>query len=312
MTVELSGLKALTGEPLDGQLVVKGGETPVARAVTIIPAPQPSAPWPLVILVIAAVALVGLPLIVWGWAARQNTESHLRGPAPGPKWSFDSWATTFTAVGAIFGTVLGKLTLPTVPSQIDENTLVQLNLFFGALLAVGPFIFVAARRKPLKDDSEVDTVRKALEGAKAECAKPSENGNNKSRKKADEKVRSAEKRLDEIESVRLGLWGYSPMLLAAYSITAAAVFGELAAVTLLVTEVTKGGWDALVIVAAALLALFAAWYFVFTSYEQVSKDWLKDAQDAEKKAKQPLKVTMVDTTETVRLPASRAKFARLP
>jgi hypothetical protein len=79
--------------------------------------------------------------------ARAKKKGHLLlKKAPGPKWGFDSWATTATAVGAILGTVLGGATLPEVPHEIDKQSLVALNLLFGGLVVLAPFVFQAIRK----------------------------------------------------------------------------------------------------------------------------------------------------------------------
>ncbi len=142
--VGLKGLSKLKRDPVEGQLIVLGGPEPVARAFSITPAPEPSHDWPAWILwgsLFTFLALIGFVLV----RARKDLRL-LRKSAPGPKWSFDSWATTLTAAGAILGTVLGSATLPEIPRQIGKDELVGLNLLFGALVVVGPFIFQALRR----------------------------------------------------------------------------------------------------------------------------------------------------------------------
>jgi hypothetical protein len=103
-------------------------------------------------LVLAAFAF--LATVIWAclWCPGKLTKQ-----APGPKWGFgSSWTTNLTAVGATLGTVLGAATLPDVPSQIDKDTFVQLNLGFGLLVVIAPFLFHALRwpiRKTAMDDN---------------------------------------------------------------------------------------------------------------------------------------------------------------
>lgn len=78
--------------------------------------------------------------------------------APGPKWSFASWATNITAVGAGFGTVLASISLPKHPHPLDQHALVSLSLFFGLLVLAGPFIFQAIRN-PTKSPVDQDADR---------------------------------------------------------------------------------------------------------------------------------------------------------
>jgi hypothetical protein len=146
VAVTLSGMKKLKKDAVDGQLVVTGGAAPVARAVSITPAPQPSRNWPLTIFWLTVGVFAGLAVVVAVWARIKGKGGYLGKLAPGPKWSFTSWATTLTAVGALLGTVLGSITLPEVPRQIDKDTLVKLNLLFALLLVIGPFVFQAIRR----------------------------------------------------------------------------------------------------------------------------------------------------------------------
>jgi hypothetical protein len=67
----------------------------------------------------------------------------LKTAAEPPKWEFDSWATTLTAIGGVFAVVLGEVTFPEVPSQVSKDELVNLNILFGGLVLLGPFLFVA-------------------------------------------------------------------------------------------------------------------------------------------------------------------------
>jgi hypothetical protein len=143
--VTLTGLEKLT-DPVEGVAVIAGGGLPVSRSVTITPATQPAAPWPEILAIGCFGAMAILAMCIVGKAHRDHRLSALAKHAPGPKWSFESWATTTTAIGAVLGTVLGAATLPTVPRQIDKDTFVRLNLLFGALVVVGPFVFQAIRR----------------------------------------------------------------------------------------------------------------------------------------------------------------------
>ncbi|HEY4897892.1 MAG TPA: hypothetical protein VII01_17620, partial [Solirubrobacteraceae bacterium] len=150
-----TGLKALS-EPVSGQIVIRGGATPVAQSATVSPALQPSADWPLLIVIIgfgsAALFFGGLATAV----ASKKGLSWLGNSAPSPKWSFESWATHLTAVGALLGTVLGTASLPETPTQIDKTSLVALSLLFGALVVVAPFVFEAIQRptQPTSAESE--------------------------------------------------------------------------------------------------------------------------------------------------------------
>lgn len=141
ITVQFSGLNDLT-EAVTGQLVVSGGEAPIAQSVEVVP-PPPDSSWPAILIFGSLAATVLAAMFVIG-AMKQN-RSRLWNAAPNPKWSFSSWATTLTAAGAVLGTVLGQATFPTVPVNISKAELVNLNIFFGLVLVVGPFLFEVLR-----------------------------------------------------------------------------------------------------------------------------------------------------------------------
>lgn len=130
-----------------GLVVITGGAKPLTRTVEITPKLKPARNWahdiPLYSLGVgAALALIS---VVWILVVTRGL-GRLFNPAPGPKWSLSSWATNLTAAGAVLGTTLASVTLPDVPAQIDKDTLVTLNIFFGVLLVAGPFAFQGLRR----------------------------------------------------------------------------------------------------------------------------------------------------------------------
>jgi hypothetical protein len=147
--ITLLGLQHLSGEPLDGQLVLTSSDMPIARAISIVPAPQPWTNWPQAF-IFASVAVAGfVALAVMLWAVLAGNFTKLGGPAPGKNWSFAGWLGPMVAVGTIFTTVLGTATLPTAPSQISKDSLVQLNLLFVLVLAAAPYIVQTIRRPNL-------------------------------------------------------------------------------------------------------------------------------------------------------------------
>ncbi|HEY1833396.1 MAG TPA: hypothetical protein VGG08_03080 [Solirubrobacteraceae bacterium] len=140
--LEFTGLKALS-EAVSGELVINGGAKPVAQSVEVMPALQPSASWPALIVGVSLGLALLLIAIVALSVGRIKGWQRLGEPAPPPQWSFESWATHLTAVGAVLGTVLGSASLPATPRQIDKTSLVSLSLLFGALVVVAPFVFQA-------------------------------------------------------------------------------------------------------------------------------------------------------------------------
>lgn len=145
VSVSFIGLETLRTEA-GGDVIVTGGDKPVARAVAFVPAPQPAADWATIIVIGALVSIVVLVVAIVVVASLKKKLSKLGNAAPGPKWSFESWATTLTALGAVLGTVLGGASLPAVPREISKDTLIALNLLFGALVIVAPFVFQVIRK----------------------------------------------------------------------------------------------------------------------------------------------------------------------
>jgi hypothetical protein len=95
--------------------------------------------------VIGIAALIALLLVV----IRYFTKLYdLRTPMGNAKWKFDeSWASTFTAVGAVFGTVLGAGLLPDTPNLLGKAQFAGLNVFFGTVVVLSAFLFSAIRGK---------------------------------------------------------------------------------------------------------------------------------------------------------------------
>jgi hypothetical protein len=248
--VLLSGFKQLRHEKVEGQLLVRSPETSITRSVTITPAPQPTLPWPQVMFAVALVSLIGLLVTACfraaAWAKtfdpNPGWRAMLKGRAPGPDWTYIGQATAFTTVAGLLGAVIGAVTLPDVPRQIDKETLVRLNLIFAAVLAVGPFVFQALRyvhpEVPLSGQGAYQ---------------------------------------DAIDS---GIWGSKGLLLFCYSLTGAAAVGEIGSLTLLGWELTDGtGWVVLVVIVGALLGCLALRYMRNAFDGQLAHDWLDEARD---------------------------------
>jgi hypothetical protein len=143
--VTFSGIDGLSTK-VSGALVVSAGGVPAVHSVSISPALDPSANWAEAIAIGSLLAMVALAAAIAVRAWRKKQLESLGKKAPGPKWSFSSWATTMTATGAVLGTVLAAATFPESPQEVDKDTLVGLNLLFGALVVVAPFLFQAMRR----------------------------------------------------------------------------------------------------------------------------------------------------------------------
>jgi hypothetical protein len=146
LTVMLAGLSPVD-KKASGQLVIKSDPTLLATPISITPGLHAAADWGTVVPAasVGLMVLIALAILV---RTRKKPEwrSAFGGRAPGPKWTFSSWASTFTAAGAVLGTVLGAVTVPG-GKQIDKETLVRLNVLFGGLTVVAPFIFQAIRSR---------------------------------------------------------------------------------------------------------------------------------------------------------------------
>jgi hypothetical protein len=257
VVVRLSGLKELTGDPVEGQLILYGEEGKVlgARSVSITPAPpEPSADWPKVFFWggLVAFCVFGLTalitLAVRNGGPRKLWDA-LTDSAPGPDWTFDGWSGKLAAVGGLLAVVLGAITLPAVPSEVSKDTLVQLNVVFVALLAVGPFIFYALRRRKVRPSWD-------------EALKPE-------------------------DMQKKGVWGIKGFLLLSYVITAVAVIGQIGALTLLGWEL-MGSWVVPVII-GGLLAALAFRSFSLVTCEQADARWDEKATAPPVPGEEPLK-----------------------
>jgi hypothetical protein len=141
VTLTFSGLKGLS-ESATGQIVVTGPAPTISQAAEVDPVLQPGASWPAIVIgaSLAAALLLSLALM----PSRPNL-GVLKTAAPGPKLSFESWATTLTAAGAIGVTVASGVVFPTFPEQITKQGVLNLGIFFAALVVLAPFVFEALR-----------------------------------------------------------------------------------------------------------------------------------------------------------------------
>jgi hypothetical protein len=261
LNVRLKNLAQLTGDPVDGQLILfadNNGAVLGAAPVSITPAPQPSADWPVVFFWVGAglfvvFSVVALVTVARARAANVSLGDALAASAPGPDWTAEGWSGKLAAIGGLLAIVLGAVTLPSVPREISKDTLVQMNVIFVVLLAVGPFIFYALRRR----------TPPASWGGKVG--------------------------LPDLE--KKGVWGHKAWILLSYAITAVAVSGQIGALTLLGCEITDGTfWHAIVIASGAVLALLTWRSFLVITYAQANVDWDEIAQAQPAPGDVPLQV----------------------
>ena len=229
MTLTFRGVGDLK-EPVSGAVVVEDGSAASAREVTITPQFEPTRDWPATLVIVSFVIAAVVVLVVGSC----NFGS-LGKKAPGPSWTFDSYATTLTALGGLLAAVLGDVTFPERPERVDEDTVIALSLLFAALVVAGPFLFQALRN-PAVSPADAD-----------------------------------------------GMWGFNATLLLACGVTFAAVLGQLMTLALLTTElVDDRTWTTVALVAFALGAASAVYYFVVTAAGLSSTNWEQIAENAQK------------------------------
>lgn len=98
-------------------------------------------------LIIFGSFVLGAGLSAWrAWRLRPMLGYKLATPG----WDFSkSWASTFTVIGALLGTILASTVLPDSPQRLSKETLAAMNLFFGIAILVAPFLF-AVTESPVK------------------------------------------------------------------------------------------------------------------------------------------------------------------
>jgi hypothetical protein len=104
-------------------------------------------------------------------AFRLRTRLNYRLATPG--WEFSkSWASTFTVVGAVLGTILASSVLPDPPEHFSKETLAGMNLLFGVAILVAPFLFAATERAQAvtKDGSQQIEGQGTVAGYLLACA----------------------------------------------------------------------------------------------------------------------------------------------
>ena len=113
---------------------------------------------------------VGVNMIIFGSFAlgavlavlRAGTlTDRLRWLLSAPGWDYSkSWASTFTVVGAVLGTILASLALPEAPDRFSKSTLAGMNLIFAAAILVAPFLFsVTEKPRSVKDTDGVPRTK---------------------------------------------------------------------------------------------------------------------------------------------------------
>jgi hypothetical protein len=137
-------------EDLAGTLIVTGSSPPGVVPLEILADRELATPAKTIVIVTLLVA-IAFVIIRW-WTLKLEHERVGLNRHMGPVgWKFsDSWASNLTAVGAILGAIAGTSLLPDRRTYVSKDWLTTLNMFFGALTVVAPFVFAATRvaKKP--------------------------------------------------------------------------------------------------------------------------------------------------------------------
>jgi hypothetical protein len=126
-----------------GELIVSApGTVPTGVAFEASAAKDP--PWWVYAVLFGSLVLAaGLVFARWQWRGVTCELGTRLGPVD---WDFSkSWGSTLTVVGALLGTIIAAGVLPDEP-VVPKATYAGLNLFFGALIVVAPFIYTATQR----------------------------------------------------------------------------------------------------------------------------------------------------------------------
>jgi hypothetical protein len=93
----------------------------------------------------------GLSISLWAFESQSSKDSKLSSPMGSPEWDFSkSWASNITVIGALLGTIISAGVLP-AQTALPKATYAGLNLFFGALILVAPFVYTATQKEVSPD-----------------------------------------------------------------------------------------------------------------------------------------------------------------
>jgi hypothetical protein len=94
----------------------------------------------------------GLWIALWAFAFLDPEDSKWRSPMGPANWDFSkSWASNITVIGALLGTIISAGVLP-AQTSLPKATYAGLNLFFGALILVAPFVYTATQKEVRPDN----------------------------------------------------------------------------------------------------------------------------------------------------------------
>jgi hypothetical protein len=128
-----------------GLLVVSGpGAVPDTLPLQLRPSSSVP-PWLFIIIFLPLFA--GLWISLWAFASLSPEDSKWSSPMGPANWDFSkSWASNITVIGALLGTIISAGVLP-AQTALPKATYAGLNLFFGALILVAPFVYTATQKE---------------------------------------------------------------------------------------------------------------------------------------------------------------------
>lgn len=120
----------------------------VTAATPAVPATADASsrpPWATIIMVGTAAVAFGLIVARWAWWGPDPSTRPSLGQRIGPaNWKFgDSWASTLTVFGAVYGAILPGSVLPAEGGYASPPGVALLNLVFGFLVVLAPFVYNA-------------------------------------------------------------------------------------------------------------------------------------------------------------------------
>jgi hypothetical protein len=161
-------------EDLAGTLIVTGSSPPGVVPLEILAHRELATPAKTIVIVTLLVA-IAFVVIRWWTLKVENKRVGLKRHMGPVGWKFsDSWASNLTAVGAILGTIAGTSLLPDRRTYVSKDWLTTLNIFFGALTVVAPFVFAATRvvKRPYPPETRNPGTWGSSSGSSSHAASP--------------------------------------------------------------------------------------------------------------------------------------------
>jgi hypothetical protein len=141
------------GKEVSGELIASG-EGVAPDGVSFSSSAKQGTPWWIYAILFASLA-VSLLLVVARWlVGKYPRAAGLKGRIGPANWDFTkSWGSNLTALGALLGTIIAAGVLPD-QTAVPKTTYAGLNLFFGALILIGPLVYTATQTSAAADPAK--------------------------------------------------------------------------------------------------------------------------------------------------------------